>query len=174
MFSRHYLSSLRTADVFPVVAYVRCSQATICLLHNCFWNRYWERAGQLLGTLRSNDATATRTSLKKWICVLFVFIAIIPTYSLCQVHANPPEFEFQRTIFKFRKRNKISSLPVYVLHKTRNWAFSRCSRSKTAKKCTKKRDARTKLFCLLNLLFFRRSRCHRVAKVPNGQFPCPL
>ena len=47
------------------VAYVRCSQATICVLHNCFWNRYRERADQLLGTLRSNDATATRTSLKK-------------------------------------------------------------------------------------------------------------
>ena len=30
---------------------------------------------------------------------------------------NPSEFEFQGTIFKFIKRNKISSLPVYVLHK---------------------------------------------------------
>ena len=48
----------------------------------------------LLGTLRSNDATATRTSLKKWICVLSVFIAIIPTHLLCQMQANPPEVEF--------------------------------------------------------------------------------
>ena len=39
-------------------------------------------------------------------CVLSVFIAIIPTYLLCQMYANPPEFEFQGTIFKFRKRNK--------------------------------------------------------------------
>ena len=39
----------------------------------------------LLGTLRSNDATATRTSLKKRICVLSVFIAIIPTLLLCQL-----------------------------------------------------------------------------------------
>ena len=30
---------------------------------------------------------------------------------------------------------------VYVLHKTRNKAFSRRSRAMTAKKCTKKRDA---------------------------------
>ena len=37
------------------------------------------------GTLRSNDATATRTSLKKWICVLSVFIAIIPTHLLGQL-----------------------------------------------------------------------------------------
>ena len=31
--------------------------------------------------------------------------------------ANPPEAEFQVTISKLRKRNKISSLLVYVLHK---------------------------------------------------------
>ena len=54
------------------------------------------------------------------------------------MHGNPPEFDFQVTIFHFRKRNKISSLPVYVLHKTRNKVFSRRSRAKTAKKCTKK------------------------------------
>ena len=35
--------------------------------------------------------------------------------------ANPPEGEFQVTIFKLRKRNKISSLLVYVLHKTREF-----------------------------------------------------
>ena len=35
-----------------------------------------------LGTLRSNDATATRMSLKKWICVLPVFIAFIRSYPL--------------------------------------------------------------------------------------------
>ena len=33
--------------------------------------------------------------------------------------ANPPEGDFQVTIFKLRKRNKISSLLAYVLHKTR-------------------------------------------------------
>ena len=69
-----------------------------------------------LGTFKSNDATATGTSLH----VLSVLSAIIPTYLLGQMYANPPEFEFQVTIFEFRKRNIISSLPVYVLHKTRN------------------------------------------------------
>ena len=49
---------------------------------------------------------------------------------------------------------------VHVLHKTQNYAFSRRSRAKTGKKCTKKCDARAKLlFCLFNLLFFWRSRC---------------
>ena len=37
------------------------------------------------GTLRSNDATAMRTSLKNGICVLSVYIAIIPTHLLCQM-----------------------------------------------------------------------------------------
>ena len=98
------------------------------------------------GLFRPNDATATGTSLH----VLSVLIAIIPTYLLCQMHGNSPEFEFQVTIFESRKRNIISSLPVYVLHKTRNKVFSRRSRPNTAKKCTKKRYARTKcLFCLL-------------------------
>ena len=69
----------------------------------------------IIGTLRSNDATATRTSRKKSICVLSVFMAIIPTHSLCQLVANPPKAEFQPTIFKLRERNKISSLLVYVL-----------------------------------------------------------
>ena len=58
------------------------------------------------------------------------------------------------TIFKFRKRNVISSSLVYVPLKTRNYAFSPRSRAKTGKKRTKKLDARAKLlFCLLNLLF---------------------
>ena len=39
----------------------------------------------IVRTLRSNDATATRTSLKNWICVLSVFIAVIPTHLLCRM-----------------------------------------------------------------------------------------
>ena len=52
--------------------------------------------------------------------------------------ANPPEAEFQVTISKLRKRNKISSLVVYAVHKKRKKAFPRRSRVKTVKKCTKK------------------------------------
>ena len=43
------------------------------------------RIVQILGTLRSDDATATRTSLEKSICVLSVFIAIFPTHLLRQM-----------------------------------------------------------------------------------------
>ena len=44
----------------------------------------------------------------------------LPYSLLCQMYANPPEAEFQGTMAKLRKRNKISSLLVYVLHKTQN------------------------------------------------------
>ena len=97
-----------------------------------------EAFGKLrIETLRSNDATATRTSVKKWICVLSVFIVIISTLLLCRMQASPPEAEYQETISKLSERSKISSLLVYVLHKTRNQTFSR-SREKTETKCTKK------------------------------------
>jgi len=71
------------------------------------------------------------------------------------MQAKTPEGEFQGAISKFKKGDKISLLPVYVLHETLNKAFSRLSRAKAAKKCTKKSAARTKLlFCLLYLLLF--------------------
>ena len=63
---------------------------------------------------------ATSTSLKKWICVLSVFIAIIPTYLLCQMYANPPnlnskgpylssesEIKFRRCLFTFSIKHEI-------------------------------------------------------------------
>ena len=63
---------------------------------------------ETLGTLRSNDV-------------------IFRSFSLNSDYPYPLTFfkcrrtdEFERTIAKFRKRNKISSLLVYVLHKTRN------------------------------------------------------
>ena len=45
----------------------------------------WEPRTRISGTLRPNDATATRTSLKKWICVLSIFVVITPTHLLCQM-----------------------------------------------------------------------------------------
>ena len=80
----------------------------------------WTDLFMIVETLTSNDATATRTSLKNCICVLSVFMAVIPTHLLCRMYENPPQVEFQGTISKFRNRNKISSLLVYVLLKTRN------------------------------------------------------
>ena len=55
--------------------------------------------------------------------------------------------EFWRTVSKFRNRKRKLLHCVPVLDKTWNWALSRfnCSRATTDKKCTKKRDAPTKL-----------------------------
>ena len=60
------------------------------------------------------------------------------SYPLTLSKANPPGVEFLGDISKFRKRNSISSLLVYVLHKTRNQAFSRRSRAKTGKEMYKR------------------------------------
>ena len=90
-----------------------------------------------------------RTSVKKRICVLSVLIEIIPTPLLCQMQASPPGVEFLRTISKCRKRNKISSLLVYVLHKTRNQACSRRSRAKTGREMYKKAWCTCKVVVLL-------------------------
>ena len=75
---------------------------------------------------------------------------------------NPPGTEILGPISKFKKRNKISSLLVDVLHETRNWAFSRRSRAKTGKKMYKKSVMHVQSCCFAykNLLFFWRSRCH--------------
>ena len=104
---------------------------------------------QKIGTLRSNDATTTRTSLKKWICVLSVFIAIIRTpyfvkcrRTLLELKSQGPypsskrEIKFRRWMFMSSVKREIRYFHVVVVQKR-------------AKKCTKKRDARAKLlFCL--------------------------
>ena len=61
---------------------------------------------------------------------------------------------------KYRKRKESRcSLFTSTTHREISH-FSCCSRAVTAKKCTKKRDARAKLlFCLSNLLIFGHSRC---------------
>ena len=53
------------------------------------------------------------------------------------MQAKTPEVEFLDYI-QVQEGNKISSLLVYILHETRNLAFSRRSRAKTAKKMYKK------------------------------------
>ena len=63
--------------------------------------------------------------------------------------------EFLETAPKFRKRKKNSSSCVYILHKTCHQEISLPSRAVTAKKYTKKCNARAELlFWLQNLLLF--------------------
>ena len=107
---------------------------------------YDVRKSRLLVTLRSNDATATRTSLKKRICVLSVLYRDNSyLLTLSNVRREPPDLEFQGTIFKFRNRNKISSFLVYEI-----WHIHVVIVQKRQRNVQKKRDARAKLlFCLL-------------------------
>ena len=135
------------------------------ILQGNVWRSVWRICMWILGVkgLRSNDATATRKSLKKWICVHLVFIAIIRDYSyILTLSANVGQsswswiprdhIQVQKAKYNF----VVACLwRFYVLHKTRNEAFFRRSRAKREKKCTVKRDGRTRLlFSLLNLLVF--------------------
>ena len=70
-------------------------------------------------------------------------MVIIPTHLLCQMKANPPGDEFLGTIFKYSRRNKISSLLVYEIRHVHVVVVQ-----KRAEKCTKNHGARAKLlFC---------------------------
>ena len=116
----------------------------------CFFCAYSNLLCTSIGTSRSNDATATRTSRQRQERRLkseFAFFQSLQQ-SFIPTQVNPPEAEFQGTKFKLRKRNKILLLLVYVLHKMQYQAFSRRSHAETGKKCTKKCDAHAKLlFC---------------------------
>ena len=82
---------------------------------------------------------------------------------ICQMLPKFSGVKSERTVFKFRKNNK-KICCVHLVYKVNawNWEVSRRSRATSAKKCTKKRDARAKfLLCYLNLLLFCRSRCRR-------------
>ena len=126
------------------------------MLHKNVAQNVTKSCTKLLGTSRSNDVTATRTSLKKSVCAFFQSLSrlfLLTYFAKCT-----------RTLLKL---NCKGPLLVQVLHKTRNKAFSRPSRAKTAKKYmyTKKRDARAKLlFRLLNLLIFQRFCGRRVVE----------
>ena len=95
-------------------------------------------------------------------CCLKLYRAYSISFSLSNV-GNFLGVEFWRTVPKFKKRKRKLLSCVPVLNKTWNYALSRRSRATTAKKCTKKRDARAELLFSLSKPFsFCRSRCrHR-------------
>ena len=71
----------------------------------------------LIRSLRSNDATTTRTSLKKWICVLSVLIAIVPTHLLGHPSSSKGEITFRRCLFTFYIKHEIRRTVVVLLIK---------------------------------------------------------
>ena len=115
-------------------------------------------------------ATATKTSLKKWICVLSIFITITPTHLLCQMQANSFWAKFLRTIFKVRKRRKISRRLFTSSIKREIRHVPVVVEQGRQKKCTKKARCTCSVQCffsLFNLLLFWPSHCRRRRGVPN-------
>jgi len=96
-----------------------------------------------------------------WIYVFFLISSLnIPTRLLCQMQTNSSEAKFLTTVFKFRKREKMSLSLVYVLPKTWYEAFLRCNRTVMERKCTKKA-------CRVAAIVFWRSRCRRRRGILN-------
>ena len=105
----------------------------------------------LIRTLRSNDATTTRTSLKKWICVLSVLIAIVDTNLLGHPPSSEREITFRRCLFTFSTKREIRHFHVAVVKKRQ-------------RKCSKNLLHVCSSCCFAcQTYFFLRSRCCRVA-----------
>ena len=103
-----------------------------------------------IGSFSIDDGDGSENATFKMDYRISNFVAFIPIRWKCLMWVNFPGVDFLGTAFKFEKRKKISSSLVYVSYRTWNYVFSRRSRAVTAKKCTKKRDARRAnlLFCL--------------------------
>ena len=115
----------------------------------------------LRGSLRSDNATATRMSLKKWICVLLVFTAIIPTTyfvkctrrTLLKLNFKWPyssserEIKFRRCLFTSPLKREIRHFHVEVVQKQ--------------ERNVQKNVMHVQSCCLLikPFVFFSRSRC---------------
>ena len=98
--------------------------------------------------------------MEKGILIFSVSIVIIPTRLLGQMHVNSSGAEFWSTISKFMKK---MNFVIACLRPSQNMKFSWVVVQLTAKKCTKKCDAREKLlFCLVKLLLLWLSRRRRI------------
>ena len=80
--NRAFLNRCHLYFIFLIKSVVMCSPDSV--FEKIFKPRL-VRSTEKIGSLRSNDAAATKTSLKKWICDLSVFIAIIAIHLLCQM-----------------------------------------------------------------------------------------
>ena len=112
------------------------------------------------------QATAAKTSPKKWIRAVSDFIALIPTPLMCQMLAIFQELNSKGLYLSSEKQNENHCLVFTPVHKTWNYEVSRHSRAVTARKNTKTRDVRAKLlFC----------QCKPIVSLPFSlKSPLPL
>ena len=123
------------------------------------WNRLWLQWLASFRDFKIQRRDSHDTSLKKWICVLVVFIAIIPTYfikctrTLMNLNSKGPysssesEIKFRLCLFTFSIKHEIRHFHVVVVQK----------RQRNVQKSVL-------YVCLSNLLFFRRFRCRRLVE----------
>ena len=104
-------------------------------------------------------ATPMKMSLKNWLHVLWIFFAVIPSQPVTWW------LELKRGVCVRDQRGiVVYHLAFPVLKSTKNLVISsRRSCAGTAKKCTKKRDARVLIWCFAHKIYcvFWRSRCHK-------------
>ena len=89
---------------------------------------------------------------QKMLCII---VSVSVVIILCQMQANSSGAEFLSTIKKYiSKYMKKMNFVIACLCPSQNLKLGifTGSRAVDAKKCTKKRDARAKLFCLVKLL----------------------
>ena len=79
---------------------------------------YRRRPNPYKGVLASTTATAAKTSLLKWISVFQTLSRLFQFTENVECRRISLPFIFLGTALKFRKRKKISSSLVYVLHNT--------------------------------------------------------
>ena len=110
------------------------------------WSGLLPSPSSLLKLPTNTKATTAKTSLKtlKRIRAVSNFTAIILPRSICQNVANFSVVEFETTL-----SNSAKSLLFTFFTKGWNYELSRRSRAVTAKKCTKKRKARTEKYFFL-------------------------
>ena len=127
---------------------------SFCLLfktHKTSWksNRVEKSLCHVAMVAKFLDDNKPKISLKKWIRTVSNFDDLIQFHLICQMMAKFSGVKSERTVSKFRKRIRKFLRCACLLRKAGAWNLDvlRCSRVTTAKKRTKKRDARPQLLC---------------------------
>ena len=115
-----YLNSVCSSTLFASLFFTTVS-SWLCDSQTCLSVNHWHSirdSESKSSTLRSNDATSTRTPLKKWICVDFLSLYRNCSYSLTLSNPGEPSWSWiPRNHIQVQKQKSISSLLVYVVHK---------------------------------------------------------